>query len=254
MRLIDCFIELIAYTLYFRKELETGRPSFPEVRERYDRLLVRLEEYRDGPDSFCKDPSAPDSEWPGSLWEDACFAVYAWVDETILLSPWAEKEKWQEEMLQARYFGTTNGGVEFFERLKRLMDRAGSNRKDGDFRLFDTPATEEDRRAKTLEVFSYCLALGFKGKYFPPEKGEELKAMKSLVLERVRGEAGSAFPDRIFLKEYPPVEPRRRFWPRGLLPFSNVLLYLAPAALFGGLYFFYYHFLQNLFSRYFANG
>jgi len=247
----------MAYTLYFRRELEKGHPSFPEVRERYDRLLARLGEDRrkeGGFDSLCEDPSAPGSRRPALDWEDACFAVYAWIDETILLSPWAEKEKWQEEMLQARYFGTTNGGVEFFERLKRHMAESRNKRKEGEFQLFESSDPAENGGKEALEVFSHCLALGFKGKYFLPDQQEELKTLKTLVLEKVRGEAGSAFPDRIFLKEYPPIASKRSFWPRGLLSFSRILLYLAPVALFGGLYFFYYYFLQNLFARYLATG
>jgi len=87
-----------------------------------------------------------------------------------------------------------------------------------------------------------------------PDQQEALKTLKARVLEKVRGEAGSAFPDRIFLKEVPPIESKRSFWPRGLLSFSRVLLYLAPVALCAGLYFFYSYFLQNLFARYLAAG
>ena len=245
--MIDQFIELMAYTLHFRRELEKGHPSFPEVRERYDRLLARLEE------SSGKEGGA-DSRRPGFFWEDACFAVYAWVDETILVSSWAEKEKWQEEMLQARYFGTTNGGVEFFERLNRLMAESGNKRPEADLQVFNPPDRAEDGREEALEVFSYCLALGFKGKYFLAGQQEELRNVKSRVLEKVRGESGPAFPERIFLKEYPPLESRRGVWPSGLLSLSKILLYLAPVALFGGLYLFYYHFLQTLFAGYLVAG
>src|SRR5262249_45923540 len=78
-------------------------------------------------------------------YQDALFAVVAWVDETIIkCSDWVHHRQWKANPLQLEKYGTRNAGEELFERLARLrLDQKGIR-----------------------EVYYLCLSLGFHGQYF----------------------------------------------------------------------------------------
>ncbi len=82
--------------------------------------------------------------------EDIYSAKYAFcaaVDEAILSQPTAVlHEAWERSPLQLRLFGEHLAGEHFFDRLEQL-------RAQGALRL------------PSLEVYHYCLLLGFEGKY-----------------------------------------------------------------------------------------
>lgn len=81
--------------------------------------------------------------------EDVYAAKYAFcaaVDEAILSQPSALHEVWERNPLQLRLFGEHLAGEHFFDRLEEL-------RRQGAPRL------------PSLEVYHYCLLMGFEGKY-----------------------------------------------------------------------------------------
>lgn len=81
--------------------------------------------------------------------EDIYAAKYAFcaaVDEAILSQPSHLHEAWERNPLQLRMFGEHLAGEHFFDRLEEL-------RRQGVARL------------PSLEVYHYCLLLGFEGKY-----------------------------------------------------------------------------------------
>lgn len=81
--------------------------------------------------------------------EDIYAAKYAFcaaVDEAILSQPSHLQEAWERNPLQLRLFGEHLAGEHFFDRLEEL-------RRQGAARL------------PSLEVYHYCLLLGFEGKY-----------------------------------------------------------------------------------------
>lgn len=81
--------------------------------------------------------------------EDIYAAKYAFcaaVDEAILSQPSHLHEAWERNPLQLRLFGEHLAGEHFFDRLEEL-------RRQGAARL------------PSLEVYHYCLLLGFEGKY-----------------------------------------------------------------------------------------
>ena len=53
-------------------------------------------------------------------YDDARFAVCAWVDEVILHMLWIHRDLWQRNLLQNKYYGTVNAGSEFYDRLNIL--------------------------------------------------------------------------------------------------------------------------------------
>lgn len=135
MNTTDRFSELMAYTLYFIKDTASNQPSYDLISNEFTKLIISSrEKVKDDPYLF-------------QYWEKALFAVCAWVDEQVLLSNWQDKELWQLNPLQNKYFKTRNAGEEFFEIMERLDPIA------------DAPV---------IEVYNYCIKLGFKGKYFHP--------------------------------------------------------------------------------------
>lgn len=81
--------------------------------------------------------------------EDIYAAQYAFcaaVDEAILTQPSPLRDEWERNPLQLRLFGEHLAGENFFERLAELRDQGAP-------------------RLQALEVYYYCLLLGFQGKY-----------------------------------------------------------------------------------------
>lgn len=81
--------------------------------------------------------------------EDVYAAKYAFcaaVDEALLSQPSALREDWERNPLQLRLFGEHLAGEHFFDRLEQLRAQGAP-------------------RLASLEVYHYCLLLGFEGKY-----------------------------------------------------------------------------------------
>src|SRR5690242_19865757 len=93
----------------------------------------------------------------------ARFAAVAWVDELVLVSAWAEKPRWQQMPLQREYFRTTNAGAEFYARLEALGE-------------------DESGRA-ACELYYFCMALGFRGRYFGERRFAEFTDVKRANLK-----------------------------------------------------------------------
>ncbi len=81
--------------------------------------------------------------------EDVYAAKYAFcaaMDEAILTQPSPLRDTWELQPLQLRLFGDHLAGENFFERLEELRAQGAP-------------------RLPSLEVYHYCLLLGFEGKY-----------------------------------------------------------------------------------------
>ena len=76
----------------------------------------------------------------------ARFALVAFVDETLLLSDWSQRDRWAAQPLQLELYDRYDAGEAFFDRLAHLRQQPTA-------------------RAEVIEVYYLCLALGFKGKY-----------------------------------------------------------------------------------------
>lgn len=74
------------------------------------------------------------------------YAFCAAVDEVILSQPSVLRDAWEIHPLQLRLFGEHLAGEHFFDRLEQLRAQGVA-------------------RLASLEVYHYCLLLGFEGKY-----------------------------------------------------------------------------------------
>jgi type IV/VI secretion system ImpK/VasF family protein len=84
------------------------------------------------------------SQQPTPAVDQALFAVCAWADELIMNAQWpGVSDQWSQMLLQMKYFNTSLAGDQFFDRMDAL--------------------TGQSRIAK--DVFTFCLANGFKGRF-----------------------------------------------------------------------------------------
>jgi type IV/VI secretion system ImpK/VasF family protein len=131
----ELFSGLFGYVLLFEQTNQQGefQPSYDQIRRDIAALLEQEK-------AASKRQGVLDRDY-----QDACFAVVSWADETILKhSSWKHHHEWNARPLQLEYFQTRNAGEEFFERLERLR-----------------PEQKQVR-----EVYYLCLGLGFNGQYF----------------------------------------------------------------------------------------
>lgn len=155
MRIIDGFMPLIGYVVSFRGSAAQTRPHFQQVKADIQRLLQLSEDITRGCSSEDYDLSR--------------FIVCAWVDETLLGSQWEERGQWQKEQLQRIYYNTTDAGVEAFEKLNQL----GLQQRE------------------VRELYYYCLALGFRGRFISQGDDFLLEQLKSSNLKlHIGGDTG----------------------------------------------------------------
>ncbi|UCF85347.1 MAG: DotU family type IV/VI secretion system protein [Desulfobacteraceae bacterium] len=216
MRIVDCFIELLAYVAYFLKTLKTRQAGFDQVRANIERLVSRA-------DACLQDKGIPKEDC-----DHARFAIFAWIDEVILSSPWNEKDQWQRQQLQRVYFQTADAGEVFFERLNLLGPHQNSVR----------------------EVYYLCLAMGFTGRYIHEGDDFLLDQLRTSNLKVLMGSSiGLPALDKgpLFSEAYPQqtdqLKPQRR--KRGLSPVT--LLGIAfPVVLYAALFLIYRFILSNI--------
>ncbi len=144
--------ESIKLILHLRSTQDYGDPEL--LRRRIKDLLSDLE-------SEARGAGIDSSDING-----ARFALVAFIDESISLSNWPQKNAWMAQPLQRELFTVFNAGEVFFERLN-------------DFRR------KPDDNHQVIEVYQLCLMLGFRGKYYlEPDK---LRALMEEVYREIYG-------------------------------------------------------------------
>ncbi|NVN91503.1 MAG: DotU family type IV/VI secretion system protein [Desulfuromonadales bacterium] len=153
MHLSDCFIDTMAYVTYLLKSVESKQPAYEEVKSHTLRLLAQSESFVSR-GLFTRDD-----------YDQARFAICAWVDEAILNSAWNQKSYWLKDQLQRIHYNTTDAGEEFFDRLNAI----GLHQRE------------------LREVFYLCLALGFTGRYCHKHDEYQLEQIKTSNLKLLLG-------------------------------------------------------------------
>ncbi len=151
MHLSDYFIELVAYVNYFLRSEESQKLAGDQLKNNIQKLLSKSE------DGLRKGEISQDD------YDQARFAVCAWIDEVLLNSAWPHKEVWIRQQLQRIYYNTTDAGEIFFDRLNSL----------GPHQL------------EVREIYYLCLALGFTGRYFNDDY--TLEQIKTASLKLLMG-------------------------------------------------------------------
>lgn len=220
MRLVDCFMELFYYTLFLRS-LDFGMFSYEKVFSHYKDLFRRIAQ------------KAKKAGFSKEELEAGLFATSAWIDETVFNSGWMDKGKWTASPLQLQLFHTTNAGEEFYQRLRKL------DKKD----------------ISTREVFDYCLALGFKGKFYQPELTDTLNEIVTDNIKYITDNVNLEYPDRLFSESYAwttPPPSRKQMVSYGFV--FRLIFIITPIVLFGWLYFYFKNSLTNMVIEYLRTG
>lgn len=212
MRLIDHYIPLVSCLLDIEPQLSTtSELTVDKLRDRFDAEKAQAQA------RLAREDYADDEI------DNALFAIAVLVDEKILSSDWQHKEAWSYQQLQREWFDTSNGGVEFFERLDAL-----------------NPYHPRDMEIK--EVYFYCLSLGFRGRYF--EEGQQsiidqIIASTAQTLQESLDLGSRLFPMAYSETAPPPISLRARF---------NWLPVVVGAPLIGIilLYFYYRYDILNV--------
>lgn len=216
MRLADCFTDLIAYISLVVQTSGGAEPSFDQVNANMRRLIADSELLRDKGGFAAAD------------YDLARFAVFAWIDETILSSGWEGRTRWLGEQLQRRYYQTSDAGKLFFERLNTI----GPHQID------------------VREVYYICLAMGFTGQYC--KEGDDY-LLDQLRLSNLKLLSGSSMgvPDiqkmTLFPSAYQADAAGEIKMPtmRRFTAFTMVCL-TTPLVLYGALFFVYRFILSNI--------
>lgn len=220
MHLSETFMDVIAYVVYFLKDAGKRSQPYEQVRTRVLQLLNdgRNEAFEFAPEDY----------------DQARFAICAWIDEAIMNSQWSERTAWQREPLQLKFYQTMNAGELFFDRLNSL----GGHQND------------------VREVYYLCLAMGFMGRFCKEEDRFLLEQLKTSNLKVLTGKSvglpglkkSELFPDA-YPAETAQVAPKKSGGRFGLL---DIALAIFPVALFGVLFLIYNFVLGNMSTNLFT--
>lgn len=95
------------------------------------------------------------------------FALASFVDETILTNNFPLRSEWERNPLQLEYFGEQLAGNKFFDKLESMLTQ--------------TEVTQD-----AVEIYYFCMLLGFKGRYGVYEQDKLLAIMQNTANQLVK--------------------------------------------------------------------
>lgn len=95
------------------------------------------------------------------------FGLAAFVDEAVLTADFPLKHEWEKNPLQLKFFGEQLAGNKFFDKLESML-----------------PQIEVTQDA--VEIYYYCMLLGFKGRYAVYEQEKLLAIMQNTANQLVK--------------------------------------------------------------------
>jgi type VI secretion system protein ImpK len=95
------------------------------------------------------------------------FALASFVDETMLTNNFPLRSEWERNPLQLEYFGEQLAGNKFFDKLESMLTQ---------------PEVTQD----AVEIYYFCMLLGFKGRYGVYEQEKLLAIMQNTANELVK--------------------------------------------------------------------
>ncbi|HEY2867391.1 MAG TPA: type IVB secretion system protein IcmH/DotU [Pyrinomonadaceae bacterium] len=123
------------------------------------------------------------------------FALAAFVDETVLLNNFPNREQWEKSALQLELFGEQLAGNKYFEKLESMLSQI--------------EVTQD-----AVEIYYVCMLLGFKGRYAVYEQEKLLEIMQQTANALVK--VGKIVPADLsphWLANDQPEPPKKRGMP-----------------------------------------
>jgi type VI secretion system protein ImpK len=93
------------------------------------------------------DSAAQSGEFSVSQYQDALYAMVSFADEVFLNMDWIGKKRWENSLLESRFFQTQIAGEMVFQKIEDLIAR------------------NDPMRFDLAVIYLFILGLGFKGKY-----------------------------------------------------------------------------------------
>ncbi|MBC7900170.1 MAG: DotU family type IV/VI secretion system protein [Saprospiraceae bacterium] len=123
------------------------------------------------------------------------FALAAFVDETVLTNNFAMRNEWEKNPLQLEYFGEQLAGNKFFDKLEAMLKQI-------------------DVTADAIEIYYFCMLLGFKGRYAVYEQEKLMATMQTTANALVKaGKIRAVELSPNWLVNDQPVPPKKRGMP-----------------------------------------
>jgi type VI secretion system protein ImpK len=123
------------------------------------------------------------------------FALASFVDETVLTNNFPLRDQWEKYALQLEYFGEQLAGNKFFEKLDAMLKQIDSTKD-------------------AVEIYYFCMLLGFKGRYAVYEQDKLLAIMQETANALIK--AGKIVPVELapnWLSTDQPTPPKKRGMP-----------------------------------------
>ena len=195
MRLTEITKELFDYLVKFRQRVaQASVPDLNVVRHEIELVFYSMEE------KISKHPKL------AKEYRTAKYALVVLADEVILTSAWSHAKRWEQCLLEKKYYSSNIGGNQFFKLLSKI----------------------EQMPASVIMVYFYCLAFGFRGGF--SQNDPSLIRLKGRLLQRVmpkRSNADILLPDAYRIRKSHPTR-LSKIW-----KWSH--LGIASAVLFAGL-------------------
>ncbi len=131
--LLNCSEAIFAYLAALKDDVKARRMDM-DFRETLINEFLLMEK------------KAIDMQIPMIEFRDAKYALTAFIDELVLSSAWPGRDQWMARPLQLDFFGEHTAGEGFFTRLATLRQGGEDN-------------------VDLLELYYYCMQLGFEGTY-----------------------------------------------------------------------------------------
>ena len=220
MVLIDYFINVIAYVIYFSRTVSEKQPPFEKISTDIRRMIDESQTKFQA--ALKKRINTTEEDYKLAL-----YAICSWIDESLIYSDWNERDKWISSSLQLTYLNTQKAGVHFFDKMSEL----------------------QGHQREVREVYYLCLAMGFKGRYFSDSEAPLLQNTKLNNLKSITGttvgvptlQGIDLFPEAYSEEITTPTKPGNEiFTPSILLGFS------IPIVLYTFLYFTYRFILSTI--------
>ena len=151
MKLTDITKELFDYLVAFRRKVsQASAPNLDVVRHELEMVFHNM------------DGKIAANRKLASEYRQVKYPLVVLADEIVLTSQWTHAKRWEQCLLEKKYFSSNIGGNQFF-RLLANVDKMPTS---------------------VITIFFYCLAFGFRGGF--PQDDPSLIRLKGRLFSRIQ--------------------------------------------------------------------
>ena len=165
--LTEACAPVFLYLTTFRRNAATSSQTIQELQSALQRELERVR-------THCEQDRRLHP-----LYERAWYAVVAMADQAVLSSAWPQRAGWSMNLLETRYFGTSEAGARFYYLVDEILADAG------------------ETAPELAELLFHCMGLGFQGELLGERRELEHKFYDSRA-RRVSGEVRAGVKTNLF--------------------------------------------------------